>query len=162
MKTGMGQRDEFFRACAGAVVMDPQGYILAFERRDIPGAWQLPQGGIEKGEPALEAARRELAEETGMPEDYILALRLVATHPEWLVYETPRPSAKLGLGQVQKWFLFTAPHIRKDAANLVQLGDSQEFTASRWCRLEELITSTVYWRKPVYRQLLSAFGPYLA
>ncbi len=42
----MNMPEEYFRAGAGAVVINREGLVLALERADIPGAWQLPQGGL--------------------------------------------------------------------------------------------------------------------
>lgn len=36
------------------------------ERKDIPGAWQFPQGGVDPGEDLLAAFRREMVEEVGI------------------------------------------------------------------------------------------------
>ena len=55
-----------FRAGVVAVVRRDDGLVMAFERADLPGQWQLPQGGLEAGESPVEAAWRELAEETGL------------------------------------------------------------------------------------------------
>ena len=57
-----------FRAGVVAVVRRSDGQVMAFERADAPGAWQLPQGGIESGETPEQAAWRELREETGPDE----------------------------------------------------------------------------------------------
>ena len=57
----------FFRAGVVIVVRHPDGErILAFERADSPGSWQLPQGGLHRGESPIEGAWRELGEETGL------------------------------------------------------------------------------------------------
>ena len=53
----MSMPEEYFRAGAGAVVINDRGLVLALERADIPGAWQLPQGGLDAGEEPLDAAR---------------------------------------------------------------------------------------------------------
>ena len=58
-----------FRAGVVIVVRRDDGRVLAFERVDAPGQWQLPQGGVESREDPLDAAWRELAEETGLTSD---------------------------------------------------------------------------------------------
>jgi hypothetical protein len=51
----MTEPTQYFRTGAGAVIANAAGFVLAFERADIPGAWQLPQGGLEAGEEPLQA-----------------------------------------------------------------------------------------------------------
>ena len=79
------------------MIANERGEVLACERRDIAGAWQFPQGGLKRGEAALDAVRREIQEETGIGGD---ALRLVAECPDLLAYELPRGawSDKTGRG----------------------------------------------------------------
>ncbi|WP_347268723.1 NUDIX hydrolase [Paracoccus sp. (in: a-proteobacteria)] len=57
----------FPRLAALAVLLDG-GRVLLVQRRNPPdaGLWGFPGGHVEPGETALEAARRELAEETGV------------------------------------------------------------------------------------------------
>ena len=57
------------RPCVGVVLANTKGLIFTGERIDTPGAWQMPQGGIDEGEDPLAAAFRELEEETGLPGD---------------------------------------------------------------------------------------------
>ncbi len=86
----MGSRH--FRAGVVAVVRRSDGQVLAFERADGPGNWQLPQGGLEKGEPPIDAAWRELGEETGLgPAD----VALVAAHA-WDVQGASRAGLSTG------------------------------------------------------------------
>ena len=59
------------RQAARVVLLDPAGRIFLMQARDPadPGKgdwWEIPGGGIDKGESSSEAARRELYEETGI------------------------------------------------------------------------------------------------
>ena len=48
------------------MIVNDEGYVLAIERADVAGAWQLPQGGLDEDEDPLDAAYREIVEETGI------------------------------------------------------------------------------------------------
>ncbi|MFW6089679.1 MAG: NUDIX domain-containing protein, partial [Gemmatimonadota bacterium] len=104
-REGVTVEGEYFRAGVGALIVDGSGRVLACERADVPGAWQLPQGGLRSGEDPLEGALREVEEETGVARG---ELELLDRHPEPLVYELPPEarSPKTGRGQVQYWFAF--------------------------------------------------------
>ena len=70
-----------YRDCAGVVLMNGDGLVFAGQRIDTPGAWQMPQGGIDKGETPREAALRELEEEIGVRADLV---GVVAETPDWV------------------------------------------------------------------------------
>lgn len=150
---------QFFRANVGAMIVGDGGAVLAFERIDREGFWQMPQGGLDVGEDPARAVLREVAEETGLaPED----LELLAECPEWLAYELPEPLRRphLGRGQVQKWYCYRLvadpSRIRLDADG------TPEFRAWRWMDMEELMRTTTPFRVPVYRQLAQHFSRWLA
>jgi putative (di)nucleoside polyphosphate hydrolase len=147
---------EYFRAGAGAVIINDKGLVLALERAAIKGAWQLPQGGLKKGEEPLDAAYREIEEETGIVRE---DLELLSKSLAPLVYELPPEarSEKTGRGQVQYWFLFRFRG--NDGSINVERGG--EFRAWRWLPFPELIASTVEFRRPVYRKLEELFRAYL-
>ena len=62
-----------YRRGVGIMLLNREGRVFVAERTDTPGAWQMPQGGIDAGEDPAAAARRELAEETGIDRATILA-----------------------------------------------------------------------------------------
>ena len=50
---------------AGGVIVDPEDKILILKRK-VEGTWVLPKGRREPGETLLDAALREIREETGL------------------------------------------------------------------------------------------------
>ncbi|GAA5080567.1 8-oxo-dGTP pyrophosphatase MutT (NUDIX family) [Thermocatellispora tengchongensis] len=62
------------RPAARVICFDGEGRVLLLHWRDpVDGRtqWEPPGGGIDPGETPLEAARRELHEETGLPGDAV-------------------------------------------------------------------------------------------
>lgn len=139
---------QFFRASVGAVIINQQGLVLAFERSDTAGAWQFPQGGIDDFEEPLNAILREVQEETGITTD---CLTLIGQHPRLLSYELPPEwrSQKLGRGQTQRWFYFRFT-AQDDAITLPCPG---EFSLWRWMGFADLLTLTASFRQEIYREL---------
>lgn len=136
--------DAFFRASAGACVIDFRGRVLAMRRRNVPeSAWQMPQGGITSDELPRDAVLRELREEAGILPGEV---EIVAEHDAWLVYEVPPASrnAKVGWGQAQRWFLLRAK------PGLAPVPDGREFDTCEWLTPEELLLRVVAFRKPIY------------
>ena len=148
----MKRPKEYFRAGAGAVVTDGASRVLVFERRDIRGAWQFPQGGMKHDESPTETIFRELKEETGLTRS---SVRLIARYPGLLTYELP-PAArtpKTGRGQSQYWFFFrlTRPQA------LTRFSPGSEFKAFEWVTFAEAIDLVVGFKQPVYRRLREYF-----
>jgi putative (di)nucleoside polyphosphate hydrolase len=133
-------------------VQRDDGDILAFERGDKPGAWQLPQGGIDAGETVEQAAWRELGEETGLT---AADVALASIHPRWTVYEWPeeiaaersrRKGADL-IGQVHRWVFFRAE------SDVQPIPDGDEFVAWQWVSPAWLVGHVAPFRRGPYEQV---------
>jgi len=138
-----------FRANA-AVIIVKNHQVLMFERADRPDEWQMPQGGIDVGETPLQAAYREMYEETGITQDDV---RFIAEYPEWLSYEYPAELLPKGnhLGQVQRWFVFEL--LSDESAINLKTHHLQEFLSYKWTTADQLPDSVVAFKRPVYEKL---------
>ena len=147
-----------YRPCVGIVLINDVGRIFLAHRSDAPGAWQMPQGGIDAGETPRDAALRELKEETGTDKATILA-----ETADWLHYDLP-PEVAAGKwkgryrGQAQKWFAFRFAGADED---FDLAAHEQEFDAWRWATSEEVLEAIVPFKKPVYEAVLEEFAALL-
>lgn len=151
-----------YRPCAGVMLINHDKKVFVGQRLDsMLDAWQMPQGGIDPGEDPLEAAYRELWEETGVSRELV---DLVAAAPDELLYDLPQDLvAKVWggkwRGQSQRWFLFRF----KGADSDVNIATAEpEFRAWRWADPAELPELIVPFKRDLYRELLVVFGPDLA
>ena len=155
-------KDLPYRPCVGVVLINPHGLIFAGQRidSDVP-AWQMPQGGIDKGEDAAQAALRELWEETGITHDLV---QFVTEAPEPVRYDLP--DHLLGKvwkgkyrGQEQRWRLYRFLG-RDDQVNIDT--DHPEFSEWRWIGAREMLEAIVPFKRDVYDRVIAAFRDHLA
>ncbi len=152
---------EKYRANAAVVVFNARGKVLICHRAGEIGdhCWQFPQGGIDKGEKPLQAAYRELFEETGIERKYTEKIGKIKG---WLAYDFPEDvnfapnKRKHWLGQKQKWFamrfLGKGEHIKLD------MHQPPEFDQWMWADLAQVPQMTIYWKRDVYHQVVCEFS----
>ena len=149
-----------YRPCVGLVVLNRRGEIFAGQRLDnLSDAWQMPQGGVDEGETPLDAALRELEEETGIRRS---SVRVLAETADWIPYDLPVelvPRLWKGRfrGQTQKWFLL---RFEGDDTEVTIETEHPEFETWRWARLSELVDMAIEFKRDTYRQVVAEFAPH--
>jgi len=141
------------RSGVGIVVLNNQNKVFVAKRIDNPkNFWQMPQGGIDRGENFYEAALRELKEETS-----IVSVELIKGIEKKFTYILP--DHLIGIiwkgkfkGQKQKWF------VMKFVGNESEINiktKHPEFLDWKWIDLEDLTKIAVNFKLEVYKQLKS-------
>ncbi len=145
-----------YRPCVGILLFNGDGKIFVAQRIDRDEeAWQMPQGGIDKGETPADAAFRELEEEIGTAN-----AEIVAESEKWLDYDLPpelvgKVWKGRYRGQTQKWFAmrFTG----SDADIRIDAVEHPEFDAWQWVSVDDLVDLIVPFKRNVYEQIVDEF-----
>ncbi|MET3589673.1 putative (di)nucleoside polyphosphate hydrolase [Bartonella silvatica] len=155
-----------YRKCVGIVVFNHEGKVWVGRRlvtsphavTEMSHRWQLPQGGVDKNEKPLDAAYRELYEETG-----IQSVKFIKEARNWFHYDFPQELIGSTLsnkyrGQVQKWFAFQfTGELSEIAINPPPDGNKAEFDQWKWVDLKTLPSIVVSFKKQVYTKVVSEF-----
>ena len=166
--------------------MNTKGELLVGERIDRPGAWQLPQGGVDQGESVVEAASRELFEEMGVEDGH--HVEFVGEVPSDVSSELRDEVAGGWLkengyaGQELRFVLFRtvsagleghtptgnngagagAEAAAANSPSPVRLtglgGEPAEFSAAKWTPLEEVVAAAWENKRPAYEKALSVWA----
>ena len=145
-----------YRPCVGLLLINKKGLVFAGKRLDSSSnAWQMPQGGIEKGEAILEAGLREMKEEIGTNN-----VQLIGEMKDWLNYDLPKKLVNRlwdgkFRGQTQKWlaykFLGEDKEININTKN-------PEFSEWKWVSSMELLNLTIPFKKNIYKKVLKEYS----
>ncbi|MEZ6024283.1 MAG: RNA pyrophosphohydrolase [Hyphomonadaceae bacterium] len=151
-----------YRPNVGLALFQRDGLVFLGKRyrQEGPYQWQMPQGGMDPGETALEAAYREMEEEIGVRAQHVDLLEETA---DWLYYEFPtNVRAKMKqrgryLGQRQKWFAF---RFKGRDADIRLDAHSPEFEDWRWSALETAPGLVIPFKRETYEEVVRRFTKY--
>jgi len=144
------------RTGVGIVVLNKKNKVFVGKRIDNPkNFWQMPQGGVNQNENLLQAAKRELEEETG-----IKSVELVKELKEWLQYDLPKNL--LGKiwkgkyrGQNQKWFIMNFVGENNEINVKTK---NPEFLDWKWIKISELPDIAVSFKIDLYKKIKKELG----
>lgn len=144
-----------YRPCVGLALFNKNAEVLVGERIDKPGAWQMPQGGIDEGEQIEQAAMRELAEEIGTDKADIIEIA-----KEKICYDLP-PNLQRKLwggrfrGQEQTWIALRFTGQDSDI-NLTAF-DPPEFQRWQWVEFNQIVDLIVPFKRECYKKVITLF-----
>jgi putative (di)nucleoside polyphosphate hydrolase len=151
-----------YRPNVGLALFHKNGLVFVAKRiaTDGPYQWQMPQGGVDRGEAPADAAFRELEEEIGVRSEHV---DLLEETPDWLHYDFPtdvrtkmKPRGRY-LGQRQKWYAFRFKG--RDADIRLDL-HTPEFVDWRWAPLQSAPGLVIPFKRPVYEEVAQRFKKY--
>lgn len=144
-----------YRPCVGLYLLNSEKQIFVGERIDNPGAWQMPQGGIDPDENIETAVFREMKEEIGTDNAKILTIM-----EEKLRYDLP-PQLKDALwdgqykGQEQTWVALE--FLGKDSDINLNYDTTPEFQAWKWVEPGDTLPLIVPFKKKTYERVIEEF-----
>ena len=158
-----------YRPCVGIMIINRDGRVWMGLRADAPGDaegpgdwWQMPQGGIDKGEEPEAAALRELYEETG-----IKSAEILGRTDGWLLYDLPKEIQANAWGgrykgQKQVWYAirFTGADGEINIDPPAGLDHDKEFDDWQWTPIDQVVDRVVSFKKDVYSQVVEQLGKF--
>ena len=139
------------RLGVGIALLNQENNVFVGKRIDNPAnSWQMPQGGVDKNEDLLQAAKRELEEETS-----IKTVKIIKELNEWQAYDLPKNLlGKLWdgkyRGQKQKWFIMK--FLGKNNEINIKT-ERPEFLDWKWIKPSDLPTVAVDFKLNIYKKM---------
>ena len=139
------------RIGVGIILLNHENNVFVGKRIDHPqNSWQMPQGGVDQNENFLQAAKRELEEETG-----IKSVKFIKELDGWFKYDLPKYLlGKLWKGkyrgQKQKWFVMKFLG-KSDEINVKTT--NAEFFDWKWIELSKLPNIAVHFKVDIYKKI---------
>ena len=139
------------------MLLNRHGKVFVAKRIDMKSsAWQMPQGGIDKGEHPRRAAIRELREETGTDKAEIIGYA-----PVWFNYDLPpelidRLWGGKYRGQTQRWY---AMRFWGSDSDIDIETEDPEFLDWKWAPVEKLPDLIVPFKRSLYVAVIEALAP---
>lgn len=144
-----------YRPCVGITLFNHNRQVFVGERIDNPGAWQMPQGGVDPGEDIETAFFREMREEIGTDK-----ARIIRIMGRPLRYELPSLlQQKLWDGQYrgQEQIWVAGQFLGHDDDILINAHQPPEFQQWKWVGLEQIIDMIVPFKRDIYHAVIDAF-----
>ena len=139
------------RVGVGIALLNSKNKIFVGKRIDNPKSfWQMPQGGVDINENYLDAAKRELEEETS-----IKSIELIKELDGWLKYNLPENllgkvwKGKYS-GQKQKWFIMK--FLGEDEEINIKT-KYPEFLEWKWIDIDEITNVAVNFKLNIYKEV---------
>jgi putative (di)nucleoside polyphosphate hydrolase len=154
-----------YRTSVGIMLLNGEGRVWTGRRlarlseTRSSHVWQMPQGGIGRGEEPLEAALRELEEETG-----VRSVDVLAELPRWLTYDLPAGLLGIALkgkyrGQRQRWFAMRFWGDDSEIDISPRGAGKAEFDRWAWRPPQDLSQLIVHYKRAVYETVIAEFAP---